>query len=419
MITYNRSAYGLKLLLRVHGSAIYRSVIPGLFAVGFYLLIRLHFHHNHNGDQLGHPYAIGVLVSSTTFLIVFRASQGYSRYWEATSCIYQMMSKWMDSASHTAVYHMQCDHYDKIKPPSFYDHPDLDALFLTRDRERVRDIHSMDFDDIDLVGDTRRATTADRALHGKRASRRSINLVDVAHVPIVPSAKVRKHAFAKGKRVVSAMSARDFVGDSINPRPLMGLDRLDGNWGNLFDDGKSTYYDPHRPMAAFDDRKGFASICGGRTPPLFLQELAHLSSLLTAVALSTLRNDVDGSESPLDLYEVGSPWPAADPGTDQWLWSGSLHKVGRFFANFVGAGRSPDERTRYNASRPLPVLGGVSDNEIRFLQMARGPYAKTQLCWAWLSEFIIREHLAGSLGPVGPPSKFPLVLIWPFISFPV
>jgi predicted membrane chloride channel (bestrophin family) len=385
MITYNRSAFGLNLLLRVHGSAIYRSVIPGLFAIGCYLLIRLHFHHSRSGDQLGHPYVIGILVSSTTFLIVFRASQGYSRYWEATSCVYQMMSKWMDATSHTAVYHMQCDHYNKIKPPSFYDHPELNALFLTRDRERVRDIHSMDF------------TTAERAMHGKRAVQRSINLVNV---PIVSSTRDRKQSLAK---VVSAMSARDFAGDSVNPRPLMGLGRLDGNWGDLFDDGKSTYFDSRRPMAAFDDKKGFASSCGGRTPPLFLQELAHLSSLLTAVALSTLRNDVDGAESPLDIYEVGSPWPKVDPGEDESLWSGSLQKITHVFAYFLGVGRSPDERTLYNASRPLPVLGGVSDNEIRFLQMARGPSAKTQLCWAWLSEFIIREHLAGSLGTVGPP----------------
>lgn len=44
-----------------------------------------------------------------------------------------------------------------------------------------------------------------------------------------------------------------------------------------------------------------------------------------------------------------------------------------------------------------------SDAEIRFLQMARGASAKTQLCWYWLSEFVIREHLNGSTGKVGPP----------------
>ena len=64
-------------------------------------------------------------------------------------------------------------------------------------------------------------------------------------------------------------------------------------------------------------------------------------------------------------------------------------------------GRDPETRTRYNAARPLPVIGGVSDAEIQMLQMARGPYAKVQLCFGWLSEFIIREHLAGSLGLVG------------------
>ena len=34
-------------------------------------------------------------------------------------------------------------------------------------------------------------------------------------------------------------------------------------------------------------------------PSLFLQELAHLSSLLSAVAMSTLRNDIEMAESPL------------------------------------------------------------------------------------------------------------------------
>ena len=51
--------------------------------------------------------------------------------------------------------------------------------------------------------------------------------------------------------------------------------------------------------------------------------------------------------------------------------------------------------------RPLPVLGGVSDAEIHMLQLARGPLAKTQLCWSWLSEFINRESNEGSTGNCG------------------
>jgi predicted membrane chloride channel (bestrophin family) len=108
MIVYDKSAFGLKLLLRVHGSAAYRAVIPGLLSVACLLLIR--YYRNGDGtfsgeardeNDLQHPYAIGILVSATSFLIVFRANQGYNRYWEACGSLHQMMSKWLDATIHT------------------------------------------------------------------------------------------------------------------------------------------------------------------------------------------------------------------------------------------------------------------------------------------------------------------------------
>ena len=164
MIEYSKSAFGLNLLFRIHGSAVIRSFLPGILAVGFYLLIHRYFPHQ---EDLGHPYAIGVVVSGTTFLIVFRASQGYSRYWEATSAIYQMLSKWLDATVVTGVYHLQCHHFDKIKPPSFYDYPELNRRFLTRDRERLRKMMlDEDFDSTDT--ETSRASCTDRATQGRR-----------------------------------------------------------------------------------------------------------------------------------------------------------------------------------------------------------------------------------------------------------
>jgi hypothetical protein len=117
------------------------------------------------------------------------------------------------------------------------------------------------------------------------------------------------------------------------------------------------------------DKQGFASTKGGRTPALFLQELAHLSSLMTAVAFSTLRNDVEGAESPLDVYEPGADWPEVDPGK---MPTPVTYTCLGLIRHFLGADRTAVNRTRYNASRPVGVLGGVSDNEIRFLQMAKG-----------------------------------------------
>jgi len=250
------------------------------------------------------------------------------------------------------------------------------------------------------------------------------------------------------------------------PVPLMSQPRLDGGWKNFYGDGLSTFYNRQQiqqhmerknsnlvngnstsssnhnddnsshqrtksrlnssssnasqtshnqeeeeepfqyPKQRYNLSAGFASIVGGRTPPLFLQELVHLTSLLNGVALATLRNDVETAESPLNEYIPGSPWPQVDPGKIR-----ETHKKGRkskytlatISRYLLGTDRTPEARTQYNASRPLPVLGGVSDSEIYFLQMARGPNAKVQLCWQWLSEFIIREHLTGSLGEVGSP----------------
>jgi hypothetical protein len=49
-----------------------------------------------------------------------------------------MMSKWLDVATHAASYHMQCKHYDDIRPPTFFDHPELLQYNLSRDRIRRR-----------------------------------------------------------------------------------------------------------------------------------------------------------------------------------------------------------------------------------------------------------------------------------------
>lgn len=188
---------------------------------------------------------------------------------------------------------------------------------------------------------------------------------------------------------------------------LLGTGRLDGGWGALFDDDLSTYHKLSDDPMEWEktQQRGFASTAGGRTPSLFLQELAHLASLCTAVAFCTLRNDVEGSKSPLDVHEPGAPFPAVDPDdlskeTKTEMGANGFLDTIRYLSGFD---RSPANRTKYNAARPMPVLGGVSENEIKFLQRAKGPSAKVTLAWHWLSEFIIREHLAGSLGNVGPP----------------
>ena len=86
MIDYFKGIYGINLLFRIHGSALYKGSLVGILSVLVYYAIELRWNKNSsrsNDSDLDHPYGVGVLVSSVAFLIIFRANAGYSRYWEA------------------------------------------------------------------------------------------------------------------------------------------------------------------------------------------------------------------------------------------------------------------------------------------------------------------------------------------------
>lgn len=298
------------------------------------------------------------------------------------------MSKWLDAVTHTGVYHMQQKHYNHIKPPSYFDHHGLNKYGFRRDREREQDLFENSF-------------TATAKANGSSVSVSAQSMREVRSV-LKSIDSVKKVPDNRGTLEMAhseevSLLAKNAIAD---PNYLVGEGRKDGGWGDLFGDNTSTYYDMNDPSTWTQGKdKGFASTAGGRTPSLFLQELTHLCSLCCAVAFTTLRSDIEGTEAPLDFYKAGSPWPETDP--DRLKSKSELAKETLFY--LFGFDRSPAMRTAHNKSRPLPVLGGISENEILFLQRARGASAKTTLAWHWLTEFIIREHLAGSLGNVGPP----------------
>ena len=435
MIEYSRGIFGLSLLFRWNGSALIKASIPGLFSVCLYLslyysLFDKDYFYKLFGDEsativfenvtaateevvdqvqeailvdyLNHPYAIGVLVASITLLITFRANYGYQRYWEGCTAVHNMMSKFMDATMHAAVFHLQSDKLKGMRPPSYYDWDELNGGLLTRDREM--DHGASNGWDENGGGDLFRRDRVERP-----------QSCPPSH------SSLRRRRFHKSiNQTPSTRSIHEEISKSQNnhtpgPNQLVGPPRLDGGWGMVYPNEitgapTATHYDINKnPSASQIDPanvEGFASTKGGRTPSLFLQELAHLSSLMCAVAMTTLRNDLDDVESPLGVYSPGKPWPEADPLNLPKEVKRAAYGKRRFRRNIrymLGMDQTHQSRTTYNAARPMLVLGGVSDNEIAFLQRARGPYAKTQLCWTWISEFMIREHLAGSMGAVGPP----------------
>lgn len=376
MITYNKEAYGLNLLLRLHGSAVYKAFVPGIISVGFYALVNyLYAEYGDEQDDMDHPYVIGVLVTSVSFLIIFRANNSYHRYWEACGAVHHMMSKFLDATVHMASFHMQCVHYNEIKPPSFFKYPELVKYNLNRDRGDPLANLKMDNDNFTEI-EKRRAI--------------SINHLEETFTKQMQGTKKGVH-FSRPQDADNAQYG--FKGATS----LKGPGRTDGNWNAVLELDSLKEYDELN----FERRN--ASNDFGDTPSLFLQELAHLSSLLIAVAFSTLRNNIEGTEAPLGTYVPGQEWPSPDPDHLANDEHGSIENIWQSLYYWIGMDRTPAYKAKYYTTRPMLVLGGVSESEIRQLQKARGASAKTTLAWYWLSEFIGREHLAGSSGNIGPP----------------
>lgn len=390
MIDYFKGVYGINLLARVHGSAMYKGSIAGILAILIYLLIELQWNSKRQSDDLDHPYGVGVLVSSVSLLIVFRANFGYQRYWEGVTNIHHSMSKYMEATMHLAVFHLQSKEHDGTKPPSFFDHDNLNKLNLTRDRRRqTEDVSSIYMEHaMKSVFDMEKVHSDPIAINDSVASAPARQGMMRAVIDsIAPPSPLRKEKLQRS--VWYSTTKRSMTSDMEEEE---GTDAQKRAMANL-----NTFPSSQVPNENFGSRPN------GQTPPLFLQELAHLSSLLCAVALSTLRNDIEDKESWLDVYSPGSPWPAADPDKLPKETKMRFQHKSKFVTilfHWLGLDRLPAKRNKYNTSRPLPVLGGVSDCEVQYLRMARGPYAKAELAFLWFNDFFIREHLNGSTGEV-------------------
>jgi hypothetical protein len=141
-------------------------------------------------------------------------------------------------------------------------------------------------------------------------------------------------------------------------------------------------------------------------PSPFLQEMAHLVSLLTAVSMATLRVDHPRAEVPITEYVSGQAFPPVDPDDlDEEIKKeyGEDFFFQRWIVFCLGLSRNEKYRTLYNKARPFPVLGGVSDHEVHGIASCNGDLAKVGLCTLWLQEFLTREILNGSTGEIRPP----------------
>lgn len=345
----------------------------------------------------------------SSFLLSFRLSFAYDRYWEGATAIHLMMSKWIDCAMCIAAFHYQSDSYKAIRPPAFgsLDGGVTEDQIEGRFREVIHNKNPVNTNDVDeesVAAAKRRKSIIQKVAQRIRPSLRQSSSDPSGTVPL--------------KRPLKSINRRNSP-DNLQPNipiPQRFQNQLFNSSTGKSSRQGSLQCVEDTSSASANSHTSKNALSRQPKPSLFLQEAAHLISLLNAVALSTLRNDIDQAASPVTPYYPGQPWPCVDSGRPS-VTAKKLPSDQSTFWDLVyfclGLNRSTKHRTLYNAARPFGILGGVSDNEILLLQRARGPYAKVSLVTMWLQEFISRESLAGSTGVVAGPM---LSRLYQFIS---
>lgn len=383
-----------------NGSAAFRAVIPALVSTGLVVVYNFYWQ-DLMKDMVEDTYTITVMIAFFGFLLTTRLNFSYTRWWEAVSMCHQMTSKLTDSALCLAAYHYQSTIWDPIKPDTYgvaYASQRIEkrkpsSIGTPHDEEAKVESHNL----------TVSSTTSEPPVATP------FNIVPIndggflqwvheifspptVEVPSTDNSSQPRH------RHVRSLSAPMMVTKSFLPN-----------------DRKDRFSMSSIMAASQRSTSEFA-------PSDFLEEMVHLYSLLNAVAMASLRSDVEGCPSPLAEYIPNRPFPPYNsdhfrrrdghlrkmataggrPVSSTW-WDKQMDKFWNLFYFLAGINRSPKQRTLYNAARPFHVLGGVSEAEAQRLQQARGPNAQVALCQLWLKEFVAREYLHGSTGKVEPP----------------
>ncbi|KAL7474641.1 hypothetical protein ACHAW6_000607, partial [Cyclotella cf. meneghiniana] len=364
MINYRDGYCAVHTLFRVNGSAAYKSILYSLVSTLLYYFMDKYYEEDIGDDEkITNPYTIAAMVAAFIFLLSSKVTFSYNRFWEACTALHSMQSKWLDAASTLAAYHLQSSAYESVRPPCFGEHSDINDMLLERERSEETLAPEEKLDRL-----TNSEKSAPRLSFGKflskefRSKCKRVRQSDLRSINHPSNSKKGHHR----------NSSRTFWSPS----------------GILSDEGS--------PSPGYEREL---------LPSLFLQESAHLVSLLFAVALSTLRNEIEGAEAPLCEFVPGNPWPTYNSNNDPEMkhYGYRQSAIIRNLRYIFDISRTQQERTAYNMARPFPVIGGVSEREASLLQQARGAVAKVTLVNLWFNEFVIREHLHGSTGNVGPP----------------
>ena len=216
-----------------------------------------------------------------------------------------MHSKWLDAGMDLAAFHLQSARYEKKRPPTFGEHPELTDLNRFREREYETTLEELE-EQLNNVPDMQSQSLRSRMQRTffrrrRRGTKRGDSMSEEEKARHVVLAMPKPQKKKKYKSITKAPSRTSATFTSVFAAVFSTRVK------------EPPTVDSANLVVRTDSQRHFDQAWEHGKPPLFLQEAAHLLSLLSAVAFSTLRNDLEQADSPLSTFIPGVPWPHVDP----------------------------------------------------------------------------------------------------------
>ena len=209
-----------------------------------------------------------------------------------------MSSKWLDTAICMSAFHYQSAQFDDIKPPSLGALKDGVAAEQIRGRER------------NFVGASQQET--EMRFYVKRSTKTSMWDRLLLRRRKQPDPEEKFQAKSINFSISARTPSKNDLSSTI-PIPTRFQDQfLRAGEGDPSYNEDETAED-RRKRWRVKQSHAYHNLNRLRRaklprPSLFLQETAHLISLLSAVAMSTLRSDIDQAVAPVTAYVPGMAW---------------------------------------------------------------------------------------------------------------
>jgi hypothetical protein len=210
-----------------------------------------------------------------------------------------MHSKWLDAAMDLAAFHLQSAQYENKRPPAFGEHPHLTDLHRYREREYETTLEDLQeqLENMPEMASISFRSRVQRTFFRRRKKNRNGNdgeKKNNINNLLSEQDKARQAILSRPKTQQNKKKYK-----SINKSPSKTSATFTSVFASVFTSRakEPPPVDSNKNLVVKTDSQRLDN--ENDLPSLFLQEAAHLMSLLSAVAMSTLRNDMEQADSPL------------------------------------------------------------------------------------------------------------------------